>query len=183
MGFLGCAVVWRGVALLISVLLLGGCETQRDGLDYSAISRKVGPPKAGHARIVVLREKGFGGIVDGAWDVQLDGTPIVGLRTGTFAFADRPTGRRELTATEAAFPGVTHYEIAAQAGRTHFFVARTSKRKNALMATAAGTGGGLLGLALGTAFTSGYDNLGPIDFFPLDEAAARTTIAELKLAQ
>ena len=180
---MGRAVFWRGVALLISVLLLGGCETQRDGLDYSAISRKVGPPKAGHARIVVLREKGFGGIIDGAWDVQLDGAPIVGLKTGTFAFADRPTGKRELTATEAAFPGVTRYEIAAQAGRTHFFVARTSKRKNALMATAAGTGGGLLGLALGTAFTSGYDNPGPIDFFPLDEAAAQTTIAELKLAQ
>ena len=64
---LGREVFWRGVALLISVLLLGGCETPRDGLDYSAISRKVGPPKAGHARIVVLRGKGFGGIVDGQW--------------------------------------------------------------------------------------------------------------------
>ena len=108
---------WRGLALLISVLLLGGCETQRDGLDYSAIARKVGPPKAGHARIVVLREKGFGGIVDGAWDVQLDGTPITGLKTGTFAFADRPNGKHELGATEAAFPGVTRYEITAQAGQ------------------------------------------------------------------
>ena len=174
---------WRGVALLISVLLLGGCETQRDGLDYAAIARKVGPPKAGHARIVVLREKGFGGIVDGAWNVQLDGTPIIGLKTGTFAFADRPNGKHELTATEAAFPGVTRYEVMAQSGRTYFFVARTSKRKNAMMAAAAGTGGGILGLALSTALTSGYDNPGPIDFFPLDEPAARTTIAELKLAQ
>ena len=174
---------WRGVALLISVLLLGGCETQRGGLDYSAIARKVGPPKAGHARIVVLREKGFGGIVDGAWDVQLDGTPITGLKTGTFVFADRPSGQRQLTATEAAFPGVTKHDISVQSGRTYFFAARTSKRKNALMATAAGTGGGILGLALGTAFTSGYDNPGPIDFFPLDETAARTTIAELKLGQ
>ena len=180
---MGRKVFWRGVALLISVLLLGGCETQRDGLDYAAIARKVGPPKAGHARIVVLREKGFGGIVDGAWNVQLDGTPMIGLKTGTFAFADRPNGKLELGATEAAFPGVTRYEIAAQAGRTYFFVARTSKRKNAMMAAAAGTGGGLLGLALSTVLTSGYDNPGPIDFFPLDEAAARTTIAELKLAQ
>jgi len=176
-------VLLRVVALLISVLLLGGCETQRDGLDYSAITRKVGPPKAGHARIVVLREKGFGGIVDGAFDVQLDGTPIVGLRTGTFAFADRPGGKRELTATEAAFPGTTRYEITAHPGQTHFFVARVSKRKNAMMAATASTGGGLLGLALGAAFTSGYDNLGPVDFFPLDETAARTTIAELRLAQ
>ena len=174
---------WRGAALLISVLLLGGCETQRDGLDYSAIARKVGPPKAGHARIVVLREKGFGGIVDGAWDVQLDGTPIPGLKTGTFAFADRPNGKHELGATEAAFPGVTRYEITAQSGQTHFFVARISKRKNAMIAATGATGGGILGLVLSTALTSGYDNPGPIDFFPLDEAAARTTIAELKLAQ
>ncbi|WP_249129756.1 DUF2846 domain-containing protein [Bradyrhizobium sp. AUGA SZCCT0283] len=152
-------------------------------MDYSAIARKVGPPKAGHARVVVLREKGFGGIVDGAWDVQLDGTPITGLKTGTFAFADRPNGQLQLTATEAAFPGVTRHDITAQSGRTYFFVARTSKRKNAMIATAGATGGGILGLALSTALTSGYDNPGPIDFFPLDEATARTTIAELRLAQ
>jgi hypothetical protein len=166
--------------LLISAVLLCGCETQRDGLNYSAATQKVGPPKAGHARIVVLREKGYGGIVDGAWDIQLDGTPLIGLKTGTFTFADRPTGSHQLTATEAAFPGVTRHDITAQSGQTYFFVARTSKRKNAMIAAAGATGGGILGLALGTAFTSGYDNPGPIDFFPLDEAAARTTIAELK---
>jgi hypothetical protein len=169
--------------LLIAAVLLCGCETQRDGLNYSVATQKVGPPKAGHARIVVLREKGYGGIVDGAWDIQLDGTPLIGLKTGTFAFADRPTGSHQLTATEAAFPGVTRYDITAQSGQTHFFVARISKRKNAMIATAGATGGGILGLALSTAFTSGYDNPGPIDFFPLDETAARTTIAELKLGQ
>jgi hypothetical protein len=169
--------------LLISAVLLCGCETQRDGLNYSAATQKVGPPKAGHARIVVLREKGYGGIVDGAWDIQLDGTPLIGLKTGTFTFADRPTGSHQLTATEAAFPGVTRHDITAQSGQTYFFVARTSKRKNAMIAAAGATGGGILGLALGTAFTSSYDNPGPIDFFPLDEAAARTTIAELKLGQ
>jgi hypothetical protein len=90
-------------------------------------------------------EKGFGGIVDGAWNVQLDGTPMIGLKTGTFAFADRPNGKLELGATEAAFPGVTRYEVTAQAGRTHFFVARISKRKNAMIAAAGATGGGILG--------------------------------------
>jgi hypothetical protein len=177
----GAYVFWRGVALLIAVLLLGGCETQRNGLDYSAVARKVGPPKPGHARIVVLREKGFGGIVDSQFEVQLDGTPMVGLKTGTFVFADRPTGRHELTATEAAFPGVTKYEITAQAGQTHYFVARTSKRKNAMIGATAGAGGGILGLAIGVAVTSGFDNPGPVDFFPLDDGAARAAIAELKL--
>lgn len=180
---MGRKVFWRGAVLLIAAVLLCGCETQRDGLNYSVATQKVGPPKAGHARIVVLREKGYGGIVDGAWDIQLDGTPLIGLKTGTFAFADRPTGSHQLTATEAAFPGVTRYDITAQSGQTHFFVARISKRKNAMIATAGATGGGILGLALSTAFTSGYDNPGPIDFFPLDETAARTTIAELKLGQ
>src|SRR4051794_20951027 len=107
------------------------------------------------------------------------------LRRPQFKFAiwTRPNGKLELGATEAAFPGVTRYEVTAQAGRTHFFVARTSKRKNAMIAAAGATGGGILGLALSTALTSGYDNPGPIDFFPLDEAAARTTIAELRLAE
>jgi hypothetical protein len=55
-----------------------------------------------------------------------------------------------------------------------------SKRKSALIATASS---GLLGLAVGTALTAAYENPGPLDFLPLDEAAARTTIAELRLAE
>ena len=90
---MGRKVFWRGAVLLISAVLLCGCETQRDGLNYSVATQKVGSPKAGHARIVVLREKGYGGIVDGAWDVQVDGTPLIGLKTGTFAFADARPGR------------------------------------------------------------------------------------------
>ncbi len=49
---------WRGVALLIVAVLLSGCETERNGLDYSAMMQKIGPPRAGQSRIVVLREKG-----------------------------------------------------------------------------------------------------------------------------
>ena len=178
---LGRKVFWRGVALLISVLLLGGCETQRDGLDYSAISRKVGPPKAGHARTVVLRERLWR---HRRWRLE---------RSARWNADDRPQDRHlclrrsskrqaELGATEAAFPGVTRYEVTAQSGRTYFFVARTSKRKNAMMATAALPAADCWGWRWSTALTSGYDNPGPIDFFPLDETAARTTIVELKLA-
>jgi hypothetical protein len=71
---------------------------------------RVGPPRAGQARVVVLREKSYGGIVDAAWEVQLDGAPMSGLKTGTYVFADRPAGQHQLTATEAAFPGVTRRE-------------------------------------------------------------------------
>jgi hypothetical protein len=172
---------WRSVTLLIAAVLLCGCETARNGLDYSGMMQKIGPPKAGQARVVVLREKGFGDIVDSGWNVQLDGGPMSGLKTGTYIYADRPTGRHQLTATEAAFPGVTRHGMTADSGRTYFFVARVSERKSAILASSAGVG--LLGLAVSTAITAGYSNPGPLDFFPLDEAAARATIAELRLAE
>jgi hypothetical protein len=41
----------------------------------------------------------------------------------------------------------------------------------------------VLGLVLSTALTAGYKNLGPLDFLLLEVAAARTTIAELRLAE
>lgn len=76
--------------------------------------------------------------------------------------------------------GVTHVDFAAQSGQTLFFVARVSERKNAVIANAST---GLLGYGLTLAMTAGYKNQGPVDFLPLDETAARTTIAELKLAE
>lgn len=171
---------WRGVVLAVAAILLCGCETDRSGLDYSGMMHKIGPPRAGQSRIVVLREKGYGGIADAGWHVQLDDAPMSSLKTGTYVYADRPAGRHQLTATEAAFPGVTRSDITAEAGRTYFFVARMSERKTALIATSSS---GLLGLALGTAFTAGYKNPGPLDFLPLEEVAARQTIAELRLSQ
>ena len=41
----------------------------------------------------------------------------------------------------------------------------------------------LAGLLVGAALTSDNGNPGPLDFFPLEEDAARTTIAELRLTQ
>jgi hypothetical protein len=42
--------------------------------------------------------------------------------------------------------------------------------------------GGVAGLLVGSAITSNDSNPGPLDFLPLDDQAARTMIAELKLA-
>jgi hypothetical protein len=172
---------WRSVVLLVAAVMLCGCETERGGLDYSAMMQKVGPPRSGMSRMVVLREKAFGGIIDAGWDVQLDEAPMSGLKTGTYVYTDRPAGRHQLTATEPAFPGVTRRDITAESGHTYFFVARTSERKSAIIASSAGVG--LLGLAVSSVITAGYSNPGPLDFFPLDETAARTTIAELRLAE
>jgi hypothetical protein len=171
----------RGLALLAVAGLLCGCETARSGLDYSEMIHKLGSPKPGQSRIVVLREKSYGGIADAAWDIQLDGAPMNGLRTGTYVYADRPAGQHQLTATEPAFPGTTRRDVAAQGGQTYFFVARPSERRGAILASTAGVG--LLGMAVSTAITAGYSNPGPFDLLPLEDTAARTTIAELRLGE
>jgi hypothetical protein len=173
---------WRGVALLTAAVLLCGCETiVRNGLDYSAMMQKVGPPRPGQSRIVVLREKAYGGLTDAGWDIKLDGGPMTGLKTGTYVYADRPAGPHQLSATEPLFPGETQVDIVAESGHTYFFVARMSERRNALMTVSATNG--LLGVVVGSAITAGYKNPGPFDFLPLEETAARATIAELRLAE
>ncbi|MCA1410233.1 hypothetical protein I6F30_03500 [Bradyrhizobium sp. NBAIM20] len=169
----------RGLVLFVAAMLLCGCETTRSGLDYSAIERKIGPPKAGQARVVVLREKGFGGLGDPDWAFSIDGMPIKGLKTGTYVYVDRPAGQHQFVAEEAAL-GVTRVDFTARSGQTVFFVARYSERKNAMIANSST---GLLGWGLTLAITSGYKNQGPLDFLPLEEQAARTTVAELRLAE
>lgn len=143
--------------------------------------QKVGPPRAGQARIVVLREKAYAGIADSGWDVRLDGGPMSDLKTGTYVYADRAAGQHQLSATASLFPGVSQQDISTQSGRTYFFLARPSERAKVLGGMSAA--GGVAGLLVGAAVTSGNSNPGPLDFFPLDEVAARTTIAELRLAE
>ena len=89
---------WRGVSSLAAVPLLG-CASERTGADYAAMTQKVGPPIAGQARIVVLREKGFSGIGDLGWDVKLDGGPLSDPNSGT----DRPANVHEIAATASLF--------------------------------------------------------------------------------
>jgi hypothetical protein len=60
----GGVMYWRGAVLSLAAVSLLGCASERTGADYAAMTQKVGPPRAGQARIVVLREKGFSGIGD-----------------------------------------------------------------------------------------------------------------------
>ena len=46
-----------GVALLAAATLLSGCMTQGAGSEYAAVVQKIGPPKPGQSRVVVLQEK------------------------------------------------------------------------------------------------------------------------------
>jgi hypothetical protein len=174
-------MIWRVVALSIVAVMMWGCATERSGADFVSMSQKVGPPKAGQARIVVFREKGYGGIGDQGWDVKLDGEPMSDVKTGTYAYADRPAGRHQLSSTMAMFPGVTQRDVDVASGRTYFFLARLSDRYKALNAMSAA--GGLTGLVVASAMTSGDSNPGPLDFFPMEETAARAAISDLRLAE
>jgi hypothetical protein len=172
---------WRVAALSIVAVMMAGCATERNGVDFSAMTQKVGPPKAGQARIVVFREKAYGGIFDQGWDVKLDGEPMTDLKTGTYVYADRPAGRHQLTSTMALFPGVTQRDITVAAGRTYFFLTKPSDRAKAINAGAAF--GGLTGFVVTSAVTAGDSNPGPLDFFPLEETAARAMLTDLVLAE
>jgi hypothetical protein len=169
-------MLWRVLAGCVLAMLISGCVTDNGGPDYASMTQKVGPPRAGQARIVLLRESS---IKLGSFDVKLDGTPLTGLKSGTYVYADTAAGTHRLTADEVMFPGSTQQEIAVQSGRTYFFMVRSSKKSDAL--TAMSVVGGLAGFAVGAMATSGSDNPGPLDFIAMDAAAATTALAELRL--
>ncbi len=79
-----------------------------------------------------------------------------------------------------AFQGPPAWTSRLNPARPSSSSARMSERKSAVIATSSA---GLLGYGLTLAATSGYKNQGPMDFLPLDETAARTTIAELRLVE
>ncbi|WP_312017173.1 DUF2846 domain-containing protein [Bradyrhizobium jicamae] len=163
------------------MLLLSGCVSDGVGTDYAAIAQKVGPPKAGHSRIVVLQEKRTGLSAFCACEVKLDGELIGRVAIGTYVFVDRPAGRHQFVASEALFPGDTTYNFTTEPGRTYFFLIRASERNASVSGVT--MVGGLVGGVIASAATANAANPGPADFFALDEPAARTTLAELQLAK
>lgn len=174
-------MVGRGIALLSGALLLSGCMTAKVGTDYAAISQKIGPPKAGQSRVVVLQQKRDGlSMAICACEVRVDSSPMGKVLVGTYAYADLPAGPHRLTASEIMFPGETRRDFTTAPGRTYFFLVKSSARHDAV----AGMSiiGGLAGMAVAAAATAGSDNLGPGEFIPLEEPTARTMLADLQLA-
>ena len=170
----------RAFLTLFVVLPIAGCVTARTGFDYAAVMQKVGPPKAGHSRVVVLSDKGsasYGAVAD----LVVGGVPTKQLRPGTYVYADVPAGKHQIIGTQSMFPGETKYEIATAPGRTYFLLARSSARVRTVTNTSLSAG--LAGALIATALTAGADNPGPVDLLPLDDAAARTTLGDLQLAE
>src|SRR5437764_7976032 len=95
----------QAVVLSILAIVISGCVHTRSGADFASLSQKIGPPKAGQARIVVFREQAYTGLIDQGWDVKLDGVSMAAdLKAGTFVYADRPAGRHQLSSEMALFP-------------------------------------------------------------------------------
>ena len=172
----------RGVILVAAAMLVAGCVSDGVGTNYAAISQKMGPPKPGHSRIVVLQAKRKGlSMALCACDVGLDGSPIGKVTVGTYAYADRPAGRHQLVASEILFPGETKRDFSTKPGRTYFFLVTSSSRHDSV--TGGAILGGLAGVLVTSVATAGNDNGGPAELIPLDKSTARTTLAELQLAQ
>jgi hypothetical protein len=159
--------------------MLAGCVSDQVGTDFASVSRKVGPPRPGQSRVVLLQDKREGlSMAICACEVKLDGAPLGKIVAGKYAYADRPAGRHEVLISELMFPGETKREIVMEAGRTHFYQIKSSPRHDASMGGA--VLGGLVGLAAVSIATAGEANPGPGELVPLDEATARTKLAELQ---
>lgn len=110
----------------------GGCVSDQVGTDFASVSRKVGPPRAGHSRIVFLQDKRSGlSMAFCACEVKLDGAPLGKVLAGKYAYADRPAGRHDVLVTELMFPGDSKREVMMESGRTHFYLIKSSARHDA----------------------------------------------------
>ena len=170
----------RIIAFVIAAAVLAACAGQQTGPTLASFTQAAGPPKAGTARVVVMRrEKGFVGIGDRGVPVKLDGQPVGELMTGTFVSLDVPVGPHQLSSELWDLPGASRQDFNATTGRTYFFVARVDDSVNDIyMASAFG---GLIGRVVATSATK--QDHGGITLTPLDEASARQAMAELRQVQ
>lgn len=173
----------RWSALLLAAgAMLAGCVSDQVGTDFASVSKKIGPPRAGQSRVVFLQDKRNGlSMAFCACEVKLDGAPMGKVLAGKYAYADRPAGRHDILVTELMFPGDTKREIVMESGRTHFYLIKSSPRHDA--ATGGAVLGGLVGLAAVSVATAGEANPGPAELVALDEATARTKLAELQAVE
>jgi hypothetical protein len=170
----------RRAGLCVAALLLSGCVTDKVGTDHAATPRRIGPPPAGQSRVVLLAAQKKGLLFQGTvCDVTLDGATVGALKIGTYIHTDAPAGHHQLGAKQTLFPVETKTDITTQTGRVYFFLVQSSQRSKALSAGA--MVGGVAGALVASGASSGSDNPGPVDFVPLDEAAARNAIEELQL--
>jgi hypothetical protein len=174
---------WRLPLAMVALTIAVGCAgPTRTGATFDTLTQTIKAPKAGNARVVVLRDKAFPGLFDIGWQVRLDGAPVGDLKTGTFVYRDRPAGSHKLTFER---PGdlfrESHQEFAVASGRTYFF--RLEMNEKGRLVMAASSQAGLAGLFISSAMSAAADERGLFDFTPLENAAASEALADLRLAE
>jgi hypothetical protein len=174
---------WQRAFVLVAATAVIGCTgPTRTGASFDTLTQTIKAPKAGSARIVVLRDKAFPGLFDIGWQAQLDGAPMGDLKTGTFVYRDRPAGPHKLTFER---PGdlfrESHQEFVAVSGRTYFF--RLDLNEKGRLVAAGSQSAGLAGLLISSAMSAAADERGLFDFTLLDDTNAREAIADLRLAE
>jgi hypothetical protein len=162
---------------LLAAAVVSGCA--REGATLASVAQTMGPPKAGQARVVVFRPPGFGGLFDFEWPVWLDDRPLGKIKTGTFAYVDRPGGRHRLSSIAPNFPVPSRFDFDAVPGRTYVFRIELNDKGRMI---AAGSAAGVAGLLVTAAVGQTSDDRGTYDFVLVDEATASQVLAELRLA-
>jgi hypothetical protein len=168
--------------VLLAVTVVTGCAAPaRTGATLDALTKNIGAPKAGYARVFVLRDKAFAGIIDPGWRIQLDGQTMGDLKTGTFVYLDRPAGRHQLSFFRGGdLAHVSRLDFDVAGGRSYYF--RIELNEKGKMVEVGSSMAGVLPLLITSAAAAAVDDRGLFDFIPLDNATAVQAMAELRLA-
>jgi len=176
-GGLSAAGVMSLPVLAIAMMMAGCAST--GGPSVVAAAAMGGPPKAGTARIIVMRPfKGFFGLGDRAFPVKVDQEPPIDLYTGSFVAFDHPPGRHQVSAELWDLPSGPRLELEAMAGRTYFLMAKLNDDVARVYGMSAA--GGLLGKAIAIEAAPTLKTRGAIEVTLMDEASGRQLMASLK---
>jgi hypothetical protein len=170
---------WRIAVAAVTLTMAAGCAAPtRTGPTFDTIKA----PSAKQARVVVLRDKAMGDLIDAGWQAQLDGAVLGDLKTGTFVYRTVPPGPHKLTfARGGEMARESTRELVASSGHTYVF--RLELNEKGRLVTAAGSQGGVLPLLVASAAAHAADDRGLYDFTLVEGPAASEALADLHLAE
>jgi hypothetical protein len=167
--------------VLFAIVVSAGCAPARTGATLDDLNKKVGGPRGGQTRIVVIRPKDMT-LIDSGWKVYLDDAVMGDLKTGTFLYRDRPAGPHKLMfARPGEFARASTQELSASAGRTYVF--RLELNGKGQLVNSSAVSAGLAGLLISSAITHAADERGLYDFTLLEGEAAKQALADIHLAE
>jgi hypothetical protein len=168
-------------ALFVALLLAGCAAPTRTGATLDQLNAKIGGPGQGRARIVVIRDKEAGTLIDAGWKVSLDGAVMGDLKSGTFVYRDRRAGPHKLFFWRPGdFSRASIREFVAAPGRTYVFRLEMNDKGKLLYGSA--VAGGLAGLLVTSVVADAADKRGVFDFTLLEGAAAKQALTDIHLA-